>query len=71
MKVYNVTEQWCNYDGWPIAHRVVMGTFDSEEKARQFIFEQTAQKTALEYGWANVEKNGSSHRWHIQPLDVK
>lgn len=73
MKVYNVTRQWCDYDGWPISAATVEGTFDSEEKAKRFIFEKTGQDAALKHGWADVENHTtqSSYRWHVRQLDVK
>lgn len=71
MKVYLVTKQWCNYDGWPISDPSNKGTFDTEEKAKQFIFKETGMKTALDYGYAIVESNGSTHRWYISPLTVE
>lgn len=60
MKVFRVTSEWVDYDGWPISGEQQKGIFTSEEKARRFMFEQTGDPNALKYGHA---KKGHDRWW--------
>ncbi len=66
MKVYEVTSTWVNYDGWPVSGPHTKGTFLDEQKARDFMFRETGQQSAKDYGYATVGHD----RWGIRTIEV-
>lgn len=71
LAIYQVMKEWTNDDGWGIASPSLVITFRDEHKARQYIFDQTKQQTALDYGFADVHlPSGNMDRWSIRKTEV-
>lgn len=73
MTIYVVMTRWNNYDGWGISDPSRREAFTSDEKARQYIYQQTGQDTALEYGHATVYRGtdrGDHTSWYIDKIEV-
>lgn len=66
VKVFIVTKQWVNYDGWGISDPSIEGAFSTKEKAQQFIFDQTGDEKALKYGWSDHKSNN----WFIREQEL-
>lgn len=66
MKVYEVTSTWIGWDDYPVSGPHTKGTFTDEQKAKEFMFRETGQKSALDYGHARVGKDA----WRIRTIEV-
>ena len=68
--VYIVTKTWTDDDGLGKSDPQLVAVFLDKQKAHQFIFNETGQQTALDYGHANVRFGHSYNRWNIREMEI-
>ena len=70
MKVYTIDRTLADWDGWHIGSSMLIGTFLSEERAREYLYNLTEQDTAWNYGWASVPTGKNSYQYFIHDSEV-
>lgn len=70
MTIYQVMKEWTNDDGWGISSPQAVISYQDEQRARQYIYDQTGHQTALDHGYADVHIPSGMNRWRVAKHEV-